>query len=64
MREETEGQFGGIGIVISIKGNVLTVIAPMEDTPGMKAGITRAEKAGRAVEYRTILPKDHTLAES
>lgn len=39
MREETEGEFGGIGVVISIKNDVLTVIAPMEGTPGMKAGI-------------------------
>ena len=39
MREETEGEFGGIGVVISIKDDVLTVVAPMDDTPGMKAGI-------------------------
>ena len=39
MKEETEGEFGGIGVVISVKDNILTVIAPMEDSPGMKAGI-------------------------
>ena len=39
MREETEGEFGGIGVVISVKDDVLTVVAPMEDTPGMAAGI-------------------------
>ncbi len=44
MMEETEGEFGGIGIVISIKDNVLTVVAPMEDTPGMKAGIMANDK--------------------
>ncbi len=44
MMEETEGEFGGIGIVISIKDNVLTVVAPMEDTPGMNAGIMANDK--------------------
>ena len=39
LREETEGEFGGIGVVISVKDNVLTVVAPMDGTPGMKAGI-------------------------
>ncbi len=39
MLEETEGEFGGIGIVISIKDDFLTVVAPMEDTPGMRAGL-------------------------
>jgi carboxyl-terminal processing protease len=39
MQEETEGEFGGIGIVISVKDDILTVVAPMEDSPGMKAGL-------------------------
>ena len=39
MKEETEGQFGGIGIVISVKDEMLTVVAPMEGSPGMEAGI-------------------------
>src|SRR3989344_7776529 len=34
MRSETEGQFGGIGIQIGVKDNIITIIAPMEDTPG------------------------------
>jgi len=37
--EDTSGQFGGIGIVVSLKNDVLEVVAPMEDTPGFKAGI-------------------------
>ncbi len=40
MREDTEGKFGGLGIVISMsKEGFLTVVAPMEDTPGAKAGL-------------------------
>ena len=38
--EDTEGrEFGGIGIVVTFRNHVLEVIAPMEDTPGFKAGI-------------------------
>ncbi len=39
MREETEGEFGGIGVFISVRDNRPTVIAPMPDSPGMKAGL-------------------------
>jgi carboxyl-terminal processing protease len=39
LQEDTEGKFGGIGVVISIKDGKLTVVAPMEDTPGFRAGI-------------------------
>lgn len=37
--EDTTGKFAGIGVVISMKNDVLEVVAPMEDTPGFKAGI-------------------------
>lgn len=39
MQVETQGEFGGIGIVITIKGKMLTVISPIEDTPAYRAGI-------------------------
>lgn len=39
MKEDTSGHFGGVGIVISMKNGLLTVVAPMEDTPGFRAGI-------------------------
>jgi carboxyl-terminal processing protease len=39
MRIKTKGAFGGLGIVIGIKNNQLTVISPIEDTPAYKAGI-------------------------
>jgi carboxyl-terminal processing protease len=41
---ETKGEFGGIGIQIGIKDGVLTVIAPIEDTPAHKAGIMAGDK--------------------
>ena len=39
MKIETKGAFGGIGIEISIKDGMLTVISPIEDTPAFRAGI-------------------------
>jgi len=39
MKIDTKGAFGGLGIEISVKDGVLTVISPIEDTPAFKAGI-------------------------
>jgi carboxyl-terminal processing protease len=39
MQVDTKGEFGGLGIQIGMKDNLLTVIAPIEDTPAYKAGI-------------------------
>lgn len=36
---QTKGEFGGLGIVVSMKKGALTVIAPIDDTPAKKAGI-------------------------
>ncbi|HEY8241306.1 MAG TPA: S41 family peptidase [Kiritimatiellia bacterium] len=44
MKDDTSGQFGGLGIVISIKDSVLTIVAPMEDTPGFRAGLQSGDK--------------------
>jgi carboxyl-terminal processing protease len=39
MQSETKGEFGGIGIEITIKDGFPTVITPIEDTPASKAGL-------------------------
>ena len=39
LKKETEGEFGGVGIVVEMKDKVLTVLTPMEDSPGSRAGI-------------------------
>ena len=39
MLMKTEGYFGGVGIVLGVKDKDLTVVAPIEDTPGFLAGI-------------------------
>lgn len=44
MQVDTKGEFGGVGIQIGIKDGILTVIAPIEDTPAYKAGIKAGDK--------------------
>lgn len=44
MQVDTRGEFGGLGIQIGIKDGMLTVIAPIEDTPAYKAGIKAGDK--------------------
>ena len=39
LQTETKGEFGGIGIVITLRDKRLTVISPIEGTPAYKAGI-------------------------
>ncbi|MGZ5568916.1 MAG: S41 family peptidase [Limisphaerales bacterium] len=40
LKKDTQGEFGGVGIVVQLsKDKYLTVVAPMEDTPGYRAGI-------------------------
>lgn len=44
MQVETKGSFGGIGIEIGLRDGILTVIAPIEDTPAFMAGIKAGDK--------------------
>jgi carboxyl-terminal processing protease len=43
MKIETKGSFGGLGLEITIKDGMLTVISPIEDTPAFKAGIKASD---------------------
>src|SRR2546422_6319353 len=47
LQDDTQGAFGGLGIVISMKDNYITVVAPMEDSPGFKAGIMSGDRIVR-----------------
>ncbi|MCU0785869.1 MAG: PDZ domain-containing protein, partial [Verrucomicrobia bacterium] len=44
LQNDTQGQFGGLGIVVGIRDGGITVIAPMEDTPGSRAGILSGDR--------------------
>ena len=36
---ETQGEFGGLGMEVTMENNKLLVVSPIEDTPAFKAGI-------------------------
>lgn len=61
MKIETEGEFGGIGIEITIKDDLLTIITPIEDTPAYKAGLKAGDKI---VKIDDAITKDLTLIEA
>ncbi len=44
MQDDTAGQFGGIGVIVSLRDGVLTVVSPMEDSPGWKAGLLSGDQ--------------------
>ena len=44
LQSDTQGAFGGIGIVVEMKEGFITVVAPMEDSPGFKAGIMSGDR--------------------
>jgi carboxyl-terminal processing protease len=39
MQEETSGEFGGLGMEVTMEDGFLKVVAPIDDTPAAKAGI-------------------------
>ncbi len=61
MQVDTRGEFGGLGIQISMKDNILTVIAPIEDTPAWSAGIKAGDKIVKIDGEPT---KDMTIQEA
>ena len=55
---ETEGKFGGLGIEITIRNGLLTIISPIEDTPAWRAGI---EAGDIIIKIEGELTKEITL---
>jgi carboxyl-terminal processing protease len=44
LQDDTEGQFGGLGLVVAMKDGYVTIVAPMEDSPGFRAGILTGDR--------------------
>ena len=61
MQEETTGKFGGLGIEISIRDGVLTVVSPIEDTPAFLVGIKPGDKIIKIEDESTL---DMTLPDA
>ncbi len=61
LQVDTKGSFGGLGIEITVRNGVLTVVAPIEDTPASRAGV----KAGdQVIKIDGEFTKDMTLVEA
>jgi carboxyl-terminal processing protease len=58
LRKDTEGAFGGVGIVVGIRDGFVTVVSPIEDSPGHRAGILSGDRIieieGKSTERYTI----------
>jgi len=61
LQVDTRGSFGGLGIEITLRNGVLTVVSPIEDTPAFRAGI----KAGdQIIKIEDEFTKDLTLLQA
>lgn len=61
LQVETEGEFGGLGIEITIRDNLLTIITPLDGTPADRAGLQAQD---RIVRIDAKITKDMTLTEA
>ena len=61
MQVETQGSFGGLGIEITVKDRMLTVVAPIEGTPADRSGI---QPGDRIVKIEGQPTKDMTLMDA
>ncbi len=44
MKVDTRGEFGGLGIEITVKNGILTIVSPIEDTPAYRAGLQAGDQ--------------------
>ena len=61
LQVETKGSFGGLGLEITIKDGILTVVSPIEDTPADRAGIKPGDKI---IKIENDLTKDMSLMDA
>jgi carboxyl-terminal processing protease len=61
MNMDIRGEFTGVGIQIGVKNQQLTIIAPIEDTPGYRAGLAAGDKIMKINEEWT---KDLTIEQA
>src|SRR6476659_10546973 len=61
MQVETSGSFGGLGIEITLRDDVLTVVAPIEGTPAYRVGLHTGD---RIVKIDGLVTKDMQLPDA
>ena len=57
LKADTEGKFGGVGMEITLKDGLVTVVSPLEDTPAWNAGIKAGDKIEIGVVVESFLVK-------
>ncbi len=61
LQVDTQGSFGGLGIEITVKNGILTVVSPIEDTPAFRAGIKPGDQI---LKIEGEFTKDMSLVEA
>ncbi len=61
LQVDTQGSFGGLGIEITVKNGVLTVVSPIEDTPAFRAGVKSGDQI---LKIEGEFTKDMSLVEA
>ena len=61
LQVDTRGSFGGLGIEITQRNGVLTVVSPIEDTPAFRAGVRSGDQI---VKIDKDFTKDMSLMEA
>jgi len=65
MQEDTKSEFGGLGVVVTMEDGALTIVNPMEDTPGFEAGLKPGDRIlrinGNSTEKLTLPEAVDTL---
>ncbi|MDD5130296.1 MAG: S41 family peptidase [Candidatus Omnitrophica bacterium] len=61
LKVDTQGKFGGLGVEITIRDGLLTVITPIEDTPAWRAGIKAND---RIVKIDDVLTREMSLTDA
>ena len=61
LQVDTRGSFGGLGIEITQRNGVLTVVSPIEDTPAFRAGIKSGDQI---IKIDNEFTKDMTLLQA
>src|SRR6266481_1888387 len=61
LQVDTRGSFGGLGIEITLRNGILTVVSPIEDTPADRAGVHAGDMI---IKIDDDFTKDMTLVEA
>jgi carboxyl-terminal processing protease len=44
LKQETDGEYGGVGLEVAARGDDLVVVTPLDDTPASRAGLAPGDK--------------------